>query len=132
MAVLYFIRNRHKGDTSGHGRKREPQPPASQANSRSLSGSQSDTEREKDSNKDVSRKSTLLDSITKTDKSKTRRSMNKISLLAVMDEKSEKPKNSGLLCVPLSLERQKILVKNEIDDNRSDKSNVPLAILYKK
>jgi hypothetical protein len=109
LAALYFYRNRHKKEPLGHCPSREP---AAAPDNRSFSQSEE-------------KKSTLLDSITKPDKTKARRPMVSgiKSLLAVMDEKLDKPKSS---------ERQKIFFKNQIEDNRSDKSNVPLAILYKK
>ena len=111
LAALYFYRNRHKSESLGHCPSREP--PAAPDNVRSLSA------------KEATKTATLLDSITKPDEIKARRPINTKSLLAVMDEKLEKPKSS-------SHSEQKIFFKNEIDDNRSDKSNVPLAILYKK
>ena len=128
LLALYLYRNRHKDKALGQPRI------SSNANDDGRLESASAQKTDLKIDLDDARLKSSSDTVTKKQiftKPKVKRPMNSKNLLTMMSEKSGKPSTSGpLIHAPAVTEREKIL-RNEIDDNRSDQSNVPLALLYK-
>lgn len=125
---LYFYRNRHKRNPSGQISRPILEQMPNNTDTATLSNTNLESE------KDQSSRSILLaKSHTEVkENAKAKRPMNAKNLLTVMEEKSGKSQNYGQLVLSSSCEREKIFLTKDIDDNKSDQSNVPLALLYKK